>query len=106
MVNRKPDRTLTGILLAQAAVLSLALTGCGSGNSGTPNAAPQGTLPLDSVKVGMPETAFQEAILTFVPDPKGSVGRKVQYLSRSFDATGGQYVIQCRDGRCFGVQVY
>jgi len=106
MVNRKPERNLTGILLAQASVLALALAGCGSGNSGVPSATPQGTLPLDSVKVGMPESVFQDAILTFVPDPKGSMGRKVQYLSRSFDAKGGQYVVQCRDGKCFGVQIY
>jgi len=106
MLNWKPDRKITGFLLAQAAVLALALSGCGSGSSGPPSATPQGTLPLDSVKVGMPETVFQEAILTFVPDPKGSVGKKVQYLSRSFDAKGGQYVIQCRDGKCFGVQIY
>ncbi len=106
MVNRKPDRKLTGFLIAYATLLSLTLTACGSGNSGTPSATPQGTLPLDSVKVGMPESVFQEAILTFVPDPKGSTGRKVQYLSRSFDAKGGQYVVQCRDGKCFGVQIY
>jgi len=106
MFNREPDRNLTGILLAHAAVLTLSLTGCGSGNSGAPSATPQGTVPLDSVKVGMPETVFQDAILTFVPDPKGSLGRKVQYLSRSFDAKGGQYVVQCRNGKCFGVQIY
>lgn len=109
MVNRKFSRNWASLALAATAFVSLTLTGCGSANN---NAAvvptPQGTISLDLVKVGMPESTFKDAILTFVPDPdpRASVGGKTQYLSRTKDANGGQYVVQCFGGTCRQVLVY
>ncbi|HEY9870386.1 MAG TPA: hypothetical protein V6D08_14575 [Candidatus Obscuribacterales bacterium] len=101
MVNRNPA---TRLLLAASAILALGTAGCGSGNK-VPSATPQGTIPLESVKVGTPESVLQEAILTFVEDPKGAVGGKKQYLSRNNNADGGQYVVQCQNGKAFSVQI-
>lgn len=101
MVSRNP---VTRFLLAASAILALGTAGCGSGNK-VPSATPQGTIPLESVKVGTPESVLQEAILTFVEDPKGAVGGKKQYLSRNNNADGGQYVVQCQNGKAFSVQI-
>jgi hypothetical protein len=85
----------------------LLLAGCGgSHNNDAAQATPQGTLDLQEVKVGMPESVFEKASMTFVPDPKGSFAGKNQYLSRNMDANGAQYVVQCKNGRCYEVQVY
>jgi hypothetical protein len=86
---------------ATAVLLSACTTASTSYNPGT-----KGMVPLDSIKVGIPETVVQNGILTFVPDPAGTVGQKTQYLSRGYDANGGQYIVQAMEGRCFGVQVY
>jgi len=105
MFNWRLDKKAGGFLITSAVTLAMSTTGCGSGPSGTPSTSAQGTIPLESVKIGMPETTIKEAILTFVPDPKGSVGGKVQYLSRTNNGDGGQYVAQCKDGKCFGFEV-
>lgn len=99
--GRKALTTASLILLC-----ALGLSGCGGQQSTTaPSATPQGTVELSQIKVGMPESTFRDAVITFVPDPLGSTGGKTQYLSRTVDANGGQYIIQCRDGRCFQIQV-
>jgi hypothetical protein len=85
---------------------ALGLGACGgSQGTTTPVATPQGTVELNQIKVGMPEATFRDAVITFVPDPLGSTGGKTQYLSRTIDANGGQYIVQCKDGRCFQIQV-
>jgi len=106
MGTRNSGKSASGLLLASAIIFALGTTSCGSGNSGAPQATPQGTLSLDTVKLGMPDSVFQDAILTFVPDPKGSVGGKIQFLSRGNDANGGQYVAECKDGACYSINIH
>jgi hypothetical protein len=103
MFDRLAGRPAQALGLIVAAAIGLA--GCSS----TPNrqvmVTPQGTVALDVLKVGMPEGIFKGAIMTFVPDPKGTFGGKTQYLSRNKDANGGQYVAQCLNGMCEGLEV-
>jgi len=106
MSKRNSGKSASGLLLGSAIMLALGTTSCGSGNSGAPQATPQGTISLDSVKLGMPDSVFQDAILTFVPDPKGTMGGKIQFLSRGNDANGGQYVAECKDGACYSINIH
>lgn len=94
-------------LAASVAILSIvSLSSCGKSTSNTTNVTPQGTVQLDTIKVGMPEATFKDATITFVVDPKSAatVGGRTQYLSRTYDKKGGQYVAQCKDGKCFALQ--
>lgn len=96
-------------LLVAASVNGAVLTSCGSGTHGESGAVtPKGTINLDALKVGVPESVVQEAVLTFVKDekPQSKDGGKTQYLSRSKDSRGGQYIAQCKDGSCFMLQSY
>lgn len=102
---KKQYKSLSLIALAAVACATMN-TACSSGKDAAAVPTPQGTIPLEAVRVGMPETTFKDAILTFVQDPNGSLAGKVQYLSRGRDANGGQYMVQCKDGRCFGLLVY
>ena len=94
-------------LAASVAILSIvSLSSCSKSGSNTTNVTPQGTVQLDSIKVGMPEDTFKNATITFVVDPKAAAtsGGKTQYLSRTYDKKGGQYMSQCKDGKCFVLQ--
>ncbi|MBX9877930.1 MAG: hypothetical protein K2Y22_05680 [Candidatus Obscuribacterales bacterium] len=102
---KKQYKNLSLIALAAISCATMT-TACSSNKETAAVPTPQGTIALDAVRVGMPETTFKDAILTFVQDPNGSVAGKVQYLSRGRDANGGQYMVQCKDGRCFGLLVY
>lgn len=106
MFNRYPGVSFRNLLMSFALLLTIVATGCTLENTTPQSATPQGTLSLDAVTVGMPESAFKDAILTFVPDPKGAIAGKVQYLSRSYDSSGGQVIAQCKDDVCFGLQIY
>lgn len=101
---KKQYKSLSLIALAAIACATMN-TACSSSKDTAAVPTPQGTIPLESVRVGMPETTFKDAILTFVPDPNGNILGKVQYLSRGRDANGGQYLAHCKDGRCFGLLV-
>lgn len=107
MTNRKITST-QALLLSAITICALGLTACGSANKSS-NAVPtpQGTIALDVVKVGMPESTFKDAMLTFVPDrsPMATTGGRSQYLSRTKDANGGQYVIGCLGGQCRTIMV-
>lgn len=94
---------VTGTL---AAVTVLSMTSC-SKHGSTSSVTPQGTVQLDSLKVGQPEATFKDASLTFVTDTKAAAtaGGKTQYVSRSYNPKGGQYVANCKDGKCFVLQV-
>ncbi|MBX9695087.1 MAG: hypothetical protein K2Z81_22065 [Cyanobacteria bacterium] len=97
----------TGSLLTGAALVVVSLTGCaGAGDKGA--VTPKGTVSLDELKVGIPESLVQEAVLTFVKDdkPQAKAGGKSQYLSRTKDSRGGQYIAQCKDGNCYLMQAY
>lgn len=103
------DRTLfqKHTLTASVAIMSIVgLTACSKNASNTTNVTPQGTVQLDSVKVGMPESTFKDATITFVVDPKpaATASGRTQYLSRSYDNKKGQYVAQIKNGTCFCLQ--
>jgi hypothetical protein len=92
---------------ASVTILSIvSMSSCSKSGSNTTNVTPQGTVQLESIKVGMPEATFKDASITFVVDPKSaaSSGGKTQYLSRTYDKKGGQYMAQCKDGKCFVLQ--
>lgn len=98
----------SGLALFTGAAISIALTlsACGKGNEG--QQVYKGAMALENVKVGVPESVFKEAILTFVkdPNPNASAGGKTQYVGRQNSAKGGQYLAQCKKDRCYLVQVY
>ncbi len=94
-------------LAASVAMLSIvSLSSCSKSGSNTTNVTPQGTVQLDTIKVGMPEATFKDATITFVVDPKpaASTAGRTQYLSRTYDKKGGQYVAQCKGDKCFVLQ--
>lgn len=94
-------------LAASVAMLSIvSLTSCSKSGSNTTNVTPQGTVQLDTIKVGMPEATFKDATITFVVDPKPAASNngRTQYLSRTYDKKGGQYVAQCKGDKCFVLQ--
>ena len=95
---------LAAPVLTLAVCVSVGLTACGESKWGQNGArTPQGTINLDGLKVGVPENVIKEAVLTFVLDdkPAAKAGGKSQYLSRSKDSNGGQYVAQCIGGSCY-----
>lgn len=95
----------TGVVVGLAMLASISLSACGSGG-GVPQAqVHKGTVPLDAIRVGTPETVFKEAMLTFVQDPAGCIGGKNQYLSRINNTDGGQYVVQAKNDLCYGIDV-
>ena len=97
----------TGLLVAMV-MSATALTACttASNGGGAPQAAVnKGTVPLEAVKVGTPESIFKEAIITFIPDSFGTNTNKTQYLSRFTDSAGGQYVVQTKDDLSFDISI-
>ena len=104
MMFGKTARTSRSMLfLALAAVCSLQM-GCGSGTPGDAVVGTkQGTVNVEGLKVGVPESIIKDAVLTFVLDeqPSAKAGNRNQYLSRTKDSKGGQYSAQCKDGECF-----
>jgi hypothetical protein len=108
MFDQRNTRAWCASAAAAVSLSVFCLTGCGSGGGGNDSAqaTPQGTIDLHQVKVGMPESTFEKAVVTFVPDPKGAMGTKTQYLSRTPDENGAQYVVQCTNGRSYEIQVY
>jgi hypothetical protein len=101
---------LTARTVITAAICSLSFSACTThgvnGSLNTKNSL--GSVPLDSLKVGMPEHVFKDSILTFVPDPSpaATAGGKIQYDSRNYNVHGGQYFAQCKNDKCFEMQVY
>lgn len=66
---------------------------------------PQGTIALEKITLGVPESTMKEAMVSFVRDPSAaaSAGGKSQYLSREKTTAGGQYMVQCKDGNVFQI---
>ncbi len=89
-----------------AVSIALTATACGTGNDG--RQVYKGAMQLENVRVGVPESIFKDAILTFVkdPNPAASTNGKTQYVGRQYSAKGGQYLVQCKKDRCYLVQVY
>lgn len=82
------------------------LQGCGETDINE-DVSPQGTIPLDKISLGSPESSLREAVITFVKDPSAQAraGGKTQYLSREKTAAGGQYMVQCKDGAVFQISI-
>ncbi len=66
---------------------------------------PQGTIALEKITLGIPESTLKEAMVSFVRDPSAgaNAGGKSQYLSREKTTAGGQYMVQCKDGTIFQI---
>lgn len=79
------------------------MTGCTQGENN--EVTPQGTIALEKITLGIPESTLKEAMVTFVrdPSPQASAGGKSQYLSRPKTTAGGQYMVQCKDGTVFQI---
>lgn len=89
-----------GLLIVFAAA---SMTGCTQGDNN--EVTPQGTITLEKITLGIPESTLKEAMVTFVRDPsaQASAGGKSQYLSRTKTTAGGQYMVQCRDNSVFQI---
>ena len=89
-----------GLLIVFAAAT---MTGCTQGENN--EVTPQGTIALEKITLGIPESTLKEAMVTFVRDPsaQASAGGKSQYLSRPKTTAGGQYMVQCKDGNVFQI---
>jgi hypothetical protein len=93
---------------ATVGATALVTSSCISANdTGTTSVTPQGTVPLEKIKAGMPESIFKSARITFAVDthPAASQGGKTQYISRVFTDKNGQYMAECRDDKCFELSV-
>jgi hypothetical protein len=108
MLERKLNRKNNKAFVVAMSVCSILLfTACAKRAGSGSGVTAQGTINLDAVKAGMPESTFTEAKITFAPDlrPAASSNGKTQYLSRSSTAKKGQYVVECKDGFCFWLEV-
>lgn len=93
-------------LFSQALIALIALSGC-SESYINEDVSPQGTISLERITLGAPESSLREAVITFVKDPSAlaCAGGKTQYLSRDKTPAGGQYMVQCKDGSVFQITV-
>ena len=106
MLDLKLNRKQYKLVMAMSVFSLIVFTGCAK-RAGGNGVTAQGTISLDTVKVGMPESTFKDAMITFVPDvkPNASTNGKTQYLSRIMNAKKGQFVVECKDGNCFWLEV-
>jgi hypothetical protein len=94
--------------VACAGASALIASACISANdSGTAQVTPQGTVQLEAIKAGMLEDIFKNARVTFAVDThqEARKGDKTQYISRFYSARGGQYMAECKDDRCYELEV-
>lgn len=92
-VNKQHGLTL----LCAIAALSL-FTGCtAKPGEGGATQSYKGIISLDGIKFGLPEESAKTAILSFVADPNVNLAGFTQYLSRTYDANGGQYALAYKD---------
>lgn len=100
-----------GKRLFEGAVICLGTTillgACTTPSTNTARVTPQGTVNIDTLRAGMPEAIFKNAVITFVVDttPGAAAGNKTQYVSRTYNAKHGQFVAQCKDDRCYELQI-
>lgn len=100
MISARIGRPMLYLALAVTCLLPQS---CGSGEGG---GVKQGTVNVEGLKVGVPESVIKDAVLTFVLDesPAAKAGGRNQYLSRTKDSKGGQFSAQCKDGNCFRLE--
>lgn len=96
-------------VIAVAGASAMITTSCISPDvdSNTTQVTPQGTVELEKIRAGMPENVFRSARITFAVDtkPEASKGGKTQYISRTYTAKNGQYLVQCKNDKCALLQV-
>ncbi len=90
--------TIGAILVTQLII------GCSSKEPGTASQAYKGVINLEGVKLGIPEETAKSAILSFASDPSIPAPFS-QYLSRTYDANGGQYCLAYNGGQPLQVRV-
>jgi hypothetical protein len=107
MLDLKLNRKQYQVVMGMSVFSLLLFTGCAKRGNGGNGVTAQGTISLDTVKVGMPESTFKDAMITFVPDvkPNAITNGKTQYLSRIMNPKKGQFVVECKDGNCFWLEV-
>jgi hypothetical protein len=102
MTCTKSKALCTGLILI---VFAASTAGCAEENldqdSGVTS---QGTVDLNTIKLGTSDQVFQEAVVSFVRDPSAQAnsGGKRQYLSRGGNQAG-QYMVEVKDGSCFEI---
>lgn len=99
---------ITAAILAVGASLSTTLCGCEKlEDLDETDTKREGVIALDSVHLALPESVFKQALVTFEKDtkPAASTGKKTQYLSRTYTAAGGQYLVDCQDGAANRIQI-
>lgn len=106
MLPRKHNHQNKKFACLSVAAAAFVLSACGSGEGGAPRTTSQGTVSLDSVKVGLPESVFKDSVLTFVPKEKAPDSKVTEYMSRTFNKNGGQVVAQCQDDQCGRIMVF
>lgn len=95
-------------ILSILCACTVLLSGCESYNDLEGNGVTiEGTVPLSQINLSTFESALKEARISFEPDlsPSATVGGNSQYLSRERTPSGGQYVVKCRDGSAFRIDV-
>lgn len=75
-----------------AVYIACIVSACTTADPTVSSKAYRGVISLDAVRFGFTEDTAKSANLTFVADPK-VVAPFSQYLSRSYDNQGGQYMI-------------
>lgn len=99
---------ISASLLGSLTITLLCISGCTSNDSlYNEDVTAYGTVPLDKIRIGIPEMVLKEAKITFSQDESAAAnaGGKRQYLSREKTQAGGQYVVQCLDGSVFEIDV-
>lgn len=98
-------RKLANLLLIT--VVSSQLSACETLSDPDNGVSIKGTMPLERVKLGMSEGTLKDATNSFAKDlaATANAGGKSQYLSREKTPAGGQYVVQCKDGSVYGIQI-
>ena len=108
LIERRTQLTSQAALQLAAFLVAVSLSGCGASGYKVTKVTAQMSAKPETIKVGVPEGLFKEAIYTFYldPNPAASLQGRTQYLSRIKDADAPLYIAQCKDGKCIGLQIY
>lgn len=96
--RHKTSRHIHFQILCATAVMTL-MAGCSSKDTGTATQGYKGVINLEGVRLGLAEESAKGAILTFVADPNVNHNGLVQYLSRVYDKSNGQYCLLYNNGK-------
>lgn len=108
-LNKSEQKTVRhNKLLSVLCFSAIFIGGCESYNDLEGNGVTiEGTVPLSQINLSTFESALKEARISFEPDlsPSATVGGNSQYLSHDRTPSGGQYVVKCREGSAFRIDV-